>query len=77
MAGVRWVGKEKFIGALGLIKVADANGDGKVTKDELKADWAGIAFGLLDRDKDGAISKAEVKLGEEVAAKVFKDRTAG
>ena len=77
MAGVRWVGKEKFIGALGLIKVADANGDGKVTKDELKADWAGIAFGLLDRDKDGAIGKAEVELGEEVAAKVFKDRSAG
>ena len=47
------------------------DGDGLVTKEELKAEWAGIAFGLLDRNKDGAIGKGEVKLGEEVAEKLF------
>lgn len=71
MAGLRMVGKEAVSGIMSAIKVADADGDGAVSKSELKAGWAGMAFGLLDRNKDGVIGEGEMAAGEEMVTKVF------
>lgn len=46
---------------------ADANGDGKVTKDEAaKMPEMAAKFDMLDRDKDGALSLAEFAAGYKV-----------
>jgi hypothetical protein len=74
LATVRWIGEEKFMGALAVIEAADANGDKAVTRDELTEDWKEMAFRLLDRDRDGGIGAAELQRGREIASKVFRLR---
>ena len=45
----------------------DANGDGKLSKDEAKAD-ASLNFKELDRDKDGSVSRGEYESGVRASA---------
>lgn len=45
----------------------DANGDGKLSKDEAKAD-ASLDFKELDRDKDGSVSRGEYESGVRASA---------
>ncbi|MGH8482198.1 MAG: hypothetical protein ACRES8_07045 [Nevskiaceae bacterium] len=46
----------------------DANGDGKLSRDEAKAD-GNLNFTELDRDKDGSVSRGEYEAGARASTR--------
>ena len=56
------------------MQAADANKDGKWSKDEwVAAGHKGIHFGMVDANKDGFVDQPEIKAGMEMMRKRCRD----
>lgn len=60
-------------GTAGDFAAFDANGDGKLSRDEARAD-AGFNFSEMDRDKDGSVSRGEYESGARASTRDGKSK---